>query len=86
MTKNKEKNENLDDDLFHTDWEEGKEETEAAPSENLDSNNQDVEVVSDLEKITLERSPWMVPEYYELAGSKLTPFFAGTELSWRLLS
>ena len=38
------------------------------------------------EKITLEKSPWMVPDHYELAGSKLTPFFAGAELSWRLLS
>ena len=37
------------------------------------------------EKITLEKSPWIVPDYYDLAGSKLTPFFAGTELSWRLL-
>jgi len=38
------------------------------------------------EKITLEKSPWRVPDYYEFAGSKLTPFFAGVELSWRLLS
>jgi len=38
------------------------------------------------EKITLEKSPWRVPEHYEFAGSKLTPFFAGAELSWRLLS
>ena len=38
------------------------------------------------EKITLEKSSWRVPDYYELAGSKLTPFFAGIELSWRLLS
>jgi dihydroorotase len=38
------------------------------------------------EKITLERLPWSVPDHYEFAGSKLTPFFAGTELSWRLLS
>ena len=38
------------------------------------------------EKITLEKSPWMVPEHYEFAGSKLTPFFAGDELSWKLLS
>ncbi len=38
------------------------------------------------EKITLERSPWRVPDYYEFAGSKLTPFFAGAELSWRVLS
>jgi len=38
------------------------------------------------EKITLERSPWRVPKQYEFAGSKLTPFFAGAELSWTLLS
>jgi len=38
------------------------------------------------EKVTLEKSPWRVPDHYEFAGSKLTPFFAGTELSWRLLS
>ena len=38
------------------------------------------------EKITLEKSPWRVPDHYELAESKLTPFFAGDELSWRLLS
>jgi dihydroorotase len=38
------------------------------------------------EKITLERLPWSVPDHYEFAGSKLTPFFAGAELSWRLLS
>jgi len=37
------------------------------------------------EKITLEKSPWKVPDYYEFAGLKLTPFFAGAELSWRLL-
>ena len=38
------------------------------------------------EKITLERLPWSLPDHYEFAGSKLTPFFAGAELSWRLLS
>mgnify|MGYP000869491366 CR=1 FL=1 len=38
------------------------------------------------EKITLEESAWKVPDYYEFAGSKIIPFFAGTELSWRLLS
>ena len=38
------------------------------------------------EKITLEKSPWRVPDHYEFAGSKVTPFFAGAELSWRLLS
>ena len=38
------------------------------------------------EKITLEKLPWRVPDHYEFAGSKVTPFFAGAELSWRLLS
>ena len=38
------------------------------------------------EKITLEKSPWRVPDHYECAGSKLAPFFAGAELSWRLLA
>ncbi len=38
------------------------------------------------EKITLEKSPWKVPDHYKFAGSKATPFFAGAELSWRLLS
>ena len=38
------------------------------------------------EKITLEKSPWKVPDHYNFAGSKATPFFAGAELSWRLLS
>ena len=38
------------------------------------------------EKITLEKSPWRVPDHYEFAGSKLTPFFAGVELSWKLLA
>jgi len=38
------------------------------------------------EKIILGKSSWKVPDHYELAGSKLTPFFAGAELSWRLLS
>ena len=38
------------------------------------------------EKIILEKSPWRVPDHYEFAKSKLTPFFAGVELSWRLLS
>ena len=38
------------------------------------------------EKITLEKSSWKVPDHYEFAGSKLTPFYAGAELSWRLLA
>ena len=38
------------------------------------------------EKITLEKTAWKVPDHYEFAGSKVTPFFAGAELSWRLLS
>jgi dihydroorotase len=38
------------------------------------------------ETITLEKLSWRVPDHYEFSGSKLTPFFAGLELSWRLLS
>jgi len=38
------------------------------------------------EKITLEKSRWRVPDQYEFAGLKLMPFFAGAELSWKLLS
>ena len=38
------------------------------------------------EKITLEKSPWKVPDHYKFASSKLTPFYAGAKLSWRLLS
>ena len=36
-------------------------------------------------KITLEKLPWTVPESYDFSGSKVVPFFAGSELSWRLL-
>ena len=36
------------------------------------------------EKITLEKRPWFVPESYDFSGSKVIPFFAGVELSWRL--
>ena len=38
------------------------------------------------EKITLEKLPWTVPESYDFSGSKVIPFFAGSELSWRLLT
>ena len=37
------------------------------------------------EKITLERVPWTVPESYDFSISKVTPFFAGTALSWSLV-
>ena len=37
-------------------------------------------------KITLERLPWTVPESYDFSGSKVVPFYAGLELSWRLLA
>ena len=38
------------------------------------------------EKITLEKLPWTVPESYDFSGSKVITFFAGSELSWRLLT
>jgi len=38
------------------------------------------------EKITLERSTWRIPESYNFSGSHVVPFFAGENLSWRLLS
>ena len=36
------------------------------------------------EKVTLEKTTWRVPESFDLAESKVIPFFAGSELSWRL--
>ncbi len=37
------------------------------------------------QKITLERSNWVMPELIELPnGDKIVPFFAGQELSWKL--
>ena len=38
------------------------------------------------EKITLEKSSWLVPQSYNFSNSKLVPFFAGESLSWRFLS
>ena len=35
--------------------------------------------------ITLEKRPWMVPSSLDFSGSKVIPFFAGKELSWKLL-
>ena len=37
-------------------------------------------------KITLEKNPWRVPGSYKFADSKVTPFFAEEELSWRQVS
>ena len=37
-----------------------------------------------IEKITLEKSTWQVPESYYCSGSNIIPFFAGTNLSWQL--
>jgi len=38
------------------------------------------------EKIALERSTWRIPESYNFSGSHVVPFFAGEELSWKLLT
>ena len=38
------------------------------------------------EKITLEKSPWKVPKSFDFSGSNVVPFFAGEELSWKLLT
>ena len=38
------------------------------------------------EKITLEKSAWKVPKSFDFSGSHVVPFFAGEELSWRLLT
>jgi len=35
--------------------------------------------------ITLERSSWKVPSSFDFSGSKVIPFFAGKELSWKVL-
>ena len=37
------------------------------------------------EKITLEKLSWTVPKSYDFSGAKVVPFFAGSELSWKLL-
>ena len=38
------------------------------------------------EKITIEKSTWRIPKSYDFSGSHVIPFFAGEELSWRLLT
>jgi dihydroorotase len=35
--------------------------------------------------ITLEKSSWKAPSSFDFSGSKVIPFFAGKELSWRVL-
>jgi len=37
------------------------------------------------EKITLGKDTWRIPESYNFSGSHVVPFFAGEELSWKLL-
>ena len=37
------------------------------------------------ETIRLEKNSWMVPKSYEFSDSKVIPFFAGEELSWKLI-
>ena len=34
--------------------------------------------------ITLEKASWTVPESYEFSNSSVVPFFAGSDLSWRV--
>jgi len=36
------------------------------------------------EIITLEKNSWTIPTSYEFSGSRVIPFFAGKELSWRV--
>jgi dihydroorotase len=38
------------------------------------------------EIITLEKSPWIVPKSYSFSNSKVIPFLAEEQLSWRLVS
>jgi len=38
------------------------------------------------EKITLGKDTWRIPESYNFSGSHVVPFFAGEELSWKLLT
>ena len=38
------------------------------------------------EKITLGKDTWRIPESYNFSGSNVVPFFAGEDLSWRLLT
>jgi dihydroorotase len=35
--------------------------------------------------ITLEKNAWKVPSSYSFSDSEVIPFFAGEELSWRML-
>ena len=37
------------------------------------------------ETITLEKNSWAVPKSYDFSDSKVIPFFAGEELSWKLI-
>jgi dihydroorotase len=37
------------------------------------------------EKVTLEKSPWVVPDTLPYPESSLIPFMAGETLSWRYL-
>mgnify|MGYP000005719518 FL=1 len=38
------------------------------------------------EKVTLEKNTWRIPESYNFSGSNVVPFFAGKDLSWKLLT
>jgi dihydroorotase len=38
------------------------------------------------EKITLEKTTWKVKDSYDFANTTVVPFFAGLDLSWRLLT
>ena len=38
------------------------------------------------EKITLAKDTWRIPESYNFSGSHVVPFFAGEDLSWKLLA
>jgi len=38
------------------------------------------------EKITLVKDTWRIPENYNFSGSNVVPFFAGNDLSWKLLT
>ena len=37
------------------------------------------------EKITLEKNSWSVPKSYDFSSSRVVPFFAEEELSWKLI-
>ena len=38
------------------------------------------------EKITLGKDTWRIPESYNFSGAHVVPFFAGEDLSWKLLT